>query len=290
MDIIFKVYWCLIGACIGSFLNVCILRLPKDMSIVRPSSHCPKCKTPIKWYDNIPILSFFFLMGKCRSCREKISFRYVIVELLCAVSFLVLFIKLGYSLAFAKFAFLFCLLIVVSFIDIDYHAIPAYLCILGIIVGLFFSFFQSGDLLYVVVDFLRAAGVSQVQGMDGPNSPFFNSVVGFLFGLGFTYLFKLFGDIFISLLLIVRKKDSIEGETESLGLGDVDFMGVVGVFLGVKAVLLVFFIAPFFAILYSVSAGLFKKSHLIPYLPYLSAATVVVYFWGNDITRIVFGS
>jgi len=116
----------------------------------------------------------------------------------------------------------------------------------------------------------------------------FRCFIGLLFGLGFTYLFKLFGDVFIILLLYLRKKESIEGERESLGLGDIDFMGMVGAFLGIQGVLLVFFIAPFFAVFYSIFALIFKKSHLIPYLPYLSLATVVVFFWGRNIWSFIF--
>jgi prepilin signal peptidase PulO-like enzyme (type II secretory pathway) len=115
--------------------------------------------------------------------------------------------------------------------------------------------------------------------------PIFQAFKGLLFGLGFTYLFKLFGDIFVSIYLALRKKESIEGEKESLGLGDVDFMGVVGIFLGIKAVVIVFFLAPFFALAYSVLAMVFKKTHLIPYLPYLSLASVAVFFWGNQIMK-----
>jgi leader peptidase (prepilin peptidase)/N-methyltransferase len=171
---------------------------------------------------------------------------------------------------------------VVSFIDIDYHAIPAYLCLLGIVVGLVFSIIESGGVLNVIMDLLR------LKDSAIPLSPFAKSFGGLLFGLGFIYLFKLFGDVFISLLLHFRKKESIEGEKESLGLGDVDFMGMVGVFLGVKGVILVFFLAPFIAVGYSIFALIFKKSHLIPYLPYLSLATIIVFFWGNKILSFIF--
>jgi leader peptidase (prepilin peptidase)/N-methyltransferase len=277
-----KIFIFILGSCVGSFLNVCIHRLPKEKSIIKPSSFCPQCKAPIKLYDNIPILSYIFLRGKCRNCSAKISFRYPLVEFITALIFLVLYLNFGLSLFSLKFAFLFCLLIVVSFIDIDYHAIPAYLCLVGIAVGLVFSVIESGGVWNILEDSLR------LKGLALPISPFANSFIGLLFGLGFIYLFKLFGDVFISVLLYLRKKDSIEGEKESLGLGDVDFMGMVGVFLGVKGVLLVFFLAPFLAVAYSISALIFKKSHLIPYLPYLSLATVIVFFWGNKILSFIF--
>ncbi|MDD4182223.1 MAG: prepilin peptidase [Candidatus Omnitrophica bacterium] len=271
-----KIIVFILGSCIGSFLNVCIYRLPKDMSIVGPRSFCPHCKGPIRWYDNIPILSYFILRGKCRACSAKISLRYPFVELLTAIIFLVLYSHFGPSWNLAKYIFFFCFLIVVSFIDIDYHAIPAYLCFLAIAVGLIFD-------IRATIHCLNAGAMH----LDLKLLPILKSLRALLFGLGFTYLFKLFGDIFISIYLALRKKESIDGEKESLGLGDVDFMGVVGVFLGMKAVVFVFFLAPFFALAYSVVAMVFKKSHLIPYLPYLSLASVAMFFWGNHIVRFI---
>ncbi|MDD3296395.1 MAG: prepilin peptidase [Candidatus Omnitrophica bacterium] len=264
----------ILGSCLGSFLNVCIFRLPKDKSIIMPRSFCTNCNTSIKWYDNIPIISFFILKAKCRNCKHPISFRYILVEVLTAVLFLLLYLKFGWSWELAKFSFLFCLLVVTSFIDIDYHAIPVYLCVVGISLGLLWSFWPSFKML--------RTGVYELNSL-----PLANSLKGLIFGLGFTYLFKFFGDVFVDIYLNIRKKDSIEGERESLGLGDVDFMGMIGVFMGVKAVVLVFFLAPFFAVLYSIFAIFFKKSHLIPYLPYLSLATITVFFWGDKILGFI---
>jgi leader peptidase (prepilin peptidase)/N-methyltransferase len=274
-EIINKIFVFVFGAIVGSFLNVCIHRLPKDMSIVKPGSHCPRCKAPIHFYDNIPLVSYLLLGGKCRSCKEKISFRYPLVELITGLFFLALYLHLGFSLTFAKFLFFFSLLIVVSFIDIDYHAIPAYLCFIGILVGLMFDFVAT-------INLIKTGQLSDLKLI-----PIYVSFKALIFGLGFTYLFKFFGDIFINVYLAFRKKESIEGEKESLGLGDVDFMGLVGVFLGLKAVIVVFFLAPFFALAYSVVALFFKRSHLIPYLPYLSLAAAVFFFWGNQILKFI---
>ncbi len=270
-----RIFVFIFGTIVGSFLNVCIYRLPKDASIVKPRSFCPHCKTPILFYDNIPIISFILLRGKCRSCKEKISLRYPLVELITAIIFLALYLHLGLSWQLAKYMFFFSLLIVVSFIDIDYHAIPAYLCFIGIVMGLLFEAIAT-------VNLLKAGQLTSLELM-----PIYISLQGLIFGMGFTYLFKFFGDILLSIYLGFRKKESIEGEKESLGLGDVDFMGLVGVFLGIKAVIVVFFLAPFFALLYSAGALFFKKSHLIPYLPYLSLATAVFFFWGNQILRFI---
>lgn len=266
-----KIVAFIVGSCIGSFLNVCIYRLPKDKSIIRPASFCPHCNKPIKWFDNIPIVSYCLLKGKCRSCKGKISLRYFLVELITACIFLFLYIQFSLSGQFFKFAFFFSLLIVVSFIDIDYHAIPAYLCFIGITVGVLFSFHESIAMLKTGYNYTGTL-------------PIVRAFENLIFGLGFTYLFKLFGDIGLSLYLSLRKKESIEGEKEALGLGDVDFMGMVAVFLGSKwLVVSTFFIAPFIAILYSVYALISKRSHLIPYLPYLSMASLVSFLWGRQI-------
>lgn len=265
-----KVAVFIFGGCVGSFLNVCIYRLPRDLSIVMPPSFCPHCKTPISWFDNIPILSYLVLRGRSRCCRKRISIRYPLVELITAVLFVFLFIYLGsfFSLVFLKYAFLFSFLVVVSVIDIDYHAIPAYLCFLGIIVGLGFSVYET------IVAFRHG----YVE-----NLAIVAAFKNLLFALGFAYFFKLLGDVGLGAYLSLRRKDSIEGEREALGLGDVDFLGLVGVFLGFKAAVLTFFIAPFIALFYTIFALLFKRSHLIPYLPYLSVAAFIAFLWGNDI-------
>ncbi|MCF7874070.1 MAG: prepilin peptidase [Candidatus Omnitrophica bacterium] len=262
------------GLCVGSFLNVCIARFPQDQSIIKPRSYCPHCKKTINWYDNIPVLSYILLRGRCRFCRRRISLIYPTVELITAFIFFWLYNQFGLNPDLLKYSILFFLLIVVSFIDIKYHAIPAYLCILGIVVALIFS--GVNTLL-----------VFKEGNFNLGSMPLFKSLKGLIFGLGFAYFFKLFGDFFIGIYLSICKKESIEGETESLGLGDVDFMGLIGVFLGIKAVILVFFLAPFVALAYTVFALIFKKSHLIPYLPYLSIATFIVFVWGNNIWNFI---
>lgn len=263
------------GLCMGSFLNVCIARFPESQSVIKPRSYCPHCKKSIKWYDNIPVLSYLILGGRCRFCKKRISPVYPAVELITAFILLFLYSQFGLSFGLLQYSLLFFLLIVVSFIDIKYHAIPAYLCILGIIIALIFSVIYT-------IEIIKKGGR-----IDLGLLPVVNTVRGLIFGLGFTYLFKLFGDFFLGIYLGLRKKDSIEGETESLGLGDVDFMGMIGAFLGIKAVILVFFLAPFVAIGYTIFAFIFKKSHLIPYLPYLSVATLIVFIWGNNIWNFI---
>jgi leader peptidase (prepilin peptidase)/N-methyltransferase len=271
MEVFFVIMF---GLVFGSFLNVCIYRLPKEQSIVKPGSFCPKCKAPIHWYDNLPVLSYILLGGKCRACKAKISLRYPVIELLTAAIFLMMFLRFGLSANFVKYAFFFTILVLVSTVDIDYHAIPVYFCFIGIGVGLLFGLGETIRVIRYVIPDLNYL-------------PICESFKGLIFGFGFAYLFKFFGDIFLGLYLHWRKIESIEGETESLGLGDVDFLGMVGVFLGIKGAMLSFFIAPFAALAYALFAVIFRKSHLIPYLPYLSIGCLVAFFWGDAILSFI---
>jgi len=270
-----SIFLFIIGCCVGSFLNSCIYRLPQGMSLIRPRSSCVHCKTPLKWYENVPLLSFIFLHGRCSQCRQRISLRYPFVELITGIIFVVLYRRFGININFYSYAFFFCLLIVISFIDIAYHAIPIYLCFLGIAVGLGISVVKSIILVRQWV-------------FNIYNFPLIVAIKGMIVGFGLAYLFKFFGDQFMAFYLAARKKESIEGEKESLGLGDVDFLGMVGVFMGIQGAVMVFFIAPFLALFYALLAIIFRRSHLIPYLPYLSVASVIVFFWGNVIIRYFF--
>lgn len=139
----------LISVVLGSFLNVCIYRIPKGESISFPPSHCPKCETRLKPMDLIPILSYIFSKGKCRYCGEKISPQYPIVELLNGLIYLVLYMKYGLTLYFFKYAILASLLIVISFIDLKYQIIPDRLNLLCLLVGIFFTLSYGNKWLIV---------------------------------------------------------------------------------------------------------------------------------------------
>ena len=112
------------GTVVGSFLNVCIWRMPRDESLVKPGSHCPKCNTHIAWYDNIPILSYIFLRAKCRHCSEPISIRYPLVEALTGALFVCLYLKFSLTIALAVYCVLVASFIVVTFVDLDHYIIP----------------------------------------------------------------------------------------------------------------------------------------------------------------------
>ncbi len=146
----------IIGLVIGSFLNVCIYRLPRNKSIIRPRSFCPYCRKPIKPYDNIPILSYILLGGKCRNCKKPISWRYPLVEFLSGIFFVLLFLKFGLSFSLLKFIIFLCLLIIATFTDLSHQIIPNVVSLPGIVVGLLFNI---SSLLDALIGTLIGAGI-----------------------------------------------------------------------------------------------------------------------------------
>ena len=268
----------IIGLCVGSFLNVCIYRLPRELSVVKPSSFCPKCNKPINWYDNIPLVSFIVLGRRCRSCKEPIPFRYFLVELITGAVFLFFYLKYGISFLSVKYVILFSLCILVSFIDIDYRAIPGWICIIGIILGLTIS----------VIETIILFNKNYLFDFKITDFPIVKSIRGIFLCIGLSYFLKLMGDFGLWIYLTIRKKDSIEGEKEALGLGDVDFLGMVGAFLGWQTGVLTFFLAPLVALVYGIYIIAFKKSHLIAYLPFLSLGCLIAVIFGQQIIKFFF--
>ncbi len=151
----------LFGTIIGSFLNVCVSRIPRKESIIFPNSHCPKCGTGIKPYDNIPILSYIILGGKCRYCKEKISLQYPAVELLTGIVFAIIYYTYGLSIAAASYAVLCCALIIITFIDLKTQEIPDGLNLFIAITGIIFIFFNGfkPHLLPGILGFLLGGGI-----------------------------------------------------------------------------------------------------------------------------------
>jgi leader peptidase (prepilin peptidase)/N-methyltransferase len=159
MDTIILIYVFLAGASIGSFANVCIARIPRQLSIVKPPSHCPKCKTPLKVLDNIPLLSFILLKGRCRTCQKNISLRYPMVELLTGLLYFSLYIKFEFPV-FLIFALLATALVIIAFIDIDYQIIPNIITFPGIPLGLISTyFFLPHSILNAIIGLLGGGGL-----------------------------------------------------------------------------------------------------------------------------------
>jgi leader peptidase (prepilin peptidase)/N-methyltransferase len=239
----------IIGAAIGSFLNVCIYRMPAGESIIKPGSKCPHCQHPLRIYDNLPIISFIWLKGKCRDCGAKISWRYPIVELLTAVVALMLFFKYGFTLKLlASFIFV-AALIIITFIDLDHQIIPDVITLPGI-----------------PLSFLAAVFIMKI--------PWKESLAGFLIGGGVLFA------IAVVYELITKR--------EGMGGGDIKLLAMIGAFFGWKSLLFILLVSSFFGAIAGLIVILIKKQDMkyaVPFGPFLSAAAVAYFFWGEIITR-----
>lgn len=240
------------GAAIGSFLNVCIIRLPAEASIVKPLSQCPHCHHPIRLYDNIPLISFLILQAKCRDCGGKISWRYPLVEFITALLSLILFIKFGLTWAFLIYFIFTAVLIVITFIDIDHQIIPDVLTLPGI-----------------PIFFLLAVFVVKV--------PWLEALIGLLIGGG-----VLFTIAFVYELLTKR---------EGMGGGDIKLLALIGGFLGWKSLIFVLLFSSFLGAVVGITAMIIKKQdtkYAVPFGPFLSAAAIAYLFWGDAFIRFLY--
>lgn len=246
------------GLLIGSFLNVCIHRLPTGETIVTRRSYCPNCKNTIRWYDNIPILSYIFLLGRCRWCKGKISPRYIIVEILTASILVFLYRHFGIGTRFFVYGIFVSLLIVISFIDIKYRIIPDELSIVGILIG-----------------FILSLIFPSLQGTVYRLNALLNSFLGIVIGGVIIYSLGLLGNFLF--------------KKESMGGGDVKLLAMIGAFIGWKMVIMTFFIAPIFGSIVGIILKLKKGAELIPYAPYLSIGAVISILYGKSILAYLFG-
>ncbi len=229
--------------------------MPREQSIVSPGSHCPHCTRPIAWYDNIPLVSFVLLRGGCRHCRRPISGRYPLVEALTGVAAVVVFSRFGMTAVGVIYLGFVCALMVSSFIDLEFQIIPDEISLGGLVVGLTLSLLVPA--LHGTTLHLLSLGYS---------------VLGMLVGGGLLYLTGMLGDV------VFRK--------ESMGGGDIKLLAMAGSILGWKLVALTFFVAPVLALIPGLLVLLFKRSHVIPYGPFLSLGLILALFWGNDLLRI----
>jgi len=212
----------LLGIIIGSFLNVCIGRIPFGKSIAYPPSHCPKCSTYLKPIDLIPIGSYLLLRGKCRYCGEKISPQYPLIELMNGIIYCLLFLKFGWTSTFLKYAIFSSLLMVISLIDYEHKIIPDGLIIFGFIIGAFFLIINfKGSLLNGILGFLIGGSIFLLialvtNGAMGGGDIKLMAVIGFWFGWKYILLIMLLSfvlgavvSIFLLLLKIKKRKDEI---------------------------------------------------------------------------------
>lgn len=248
------------GLTVGSFLNVCIYRLPKGESIVNPPSHCPKCNKKISWFNNIPLISYILLRGKCRNCKTAISPRYFLVELITGLMFVFLMMKFGPSFDFFIFAIFTCILIVVTFIDFDHFLIPDVLVLPGIVLGLAVSF-KNSLLMNLSPLFFD---------VSYPLSAFLNSLTGAIFG-------------FLSLLFVAVLGEMLF-KKEAMGGGDLKLLAMMGAFLGWRNVFFTIFMSSLVGSVIGIAMILLKRKgrwEYIPYGPYLALAGIISIFWGD---------
>lgn len=258
------VFW--FGACMGSFLNVCIYRIPREESVISPGSHCPHCKKAIQWYDNIPLISFCALRARCRHCQGAISPRYVIVETLIAVLFVMVWLKADPApfLAMApihSFPIIPIFWLVIfglalgTFVDLEHMIIPDRVSLGGIVLGLCFS-----------------AIAPALHGQPNAYGGFISSLLGASLGVGVLWGIAVLGK------LIFRK--------DAMGMGDVKLMGAIGAFLGWPAVIFTLMISSFLGAIFGVSMILAGKKEMqsrIPFGPYIAVAALIWMLWGPTI-------
>ena len=237
------------GALIGSFLNVCIFRLPKEESIVTPGSHCPHCQKPIKFYDNVPLVSYILLNGRCRYCKESISIQYPLVEGITALVSLILFVRFGPTLSYLFYFSFIAALIVISIIDLYHQIIPDVISLPGIGVGL-----------------LASLAIPQIN--------FIDSLIGALLGGGS--------------LFIVATLYQWLFKREGMGGGDVKLLAMIGAFLGWKAVILTILLGSLLGSVSGIIVMVLRGKdfkYAIPFGPFLSLGAVIALFYGQDLIR-----
>lgn len=256
----------LFGLIIGSFLNACIYRLPRDISLITPPSTCPACGTPIRPWDNIPLVSFIFLKGKCRTCGGRISLRYPFVELLNGLFYWAISREFGMGWHLPFFFALASALIVITFIDLDFQIIPDVITIPGVVLGLAGASFilpDPFDMFNEANPLLHAAAIVGFK----------NSIAGLLLGGGLFYLIAL-------------------ASRGGMGGGDIKMMAMVGAFMGWKAVLLTTFVGSLsgslVGIFLMISRGKGRKTK-VPFGPFLALGAILSLFFGGEIVNWYFG-
>lgn len=247
IDIFFPITAFVLGAVVGSFLNVCICRMPKDESVAFPPSHCPVCSCTIRWYDNVPLISYLVLRGRCRGCGTRISPQYPVVELLNGLLTLALFLRFGPTFTFLVFFLFTSALVVITFIDLEHQIIPDEISLSGIVLGFLFSFFLPGH-------------------------TWLDSLAGILLGGG-------------SLLLVAYGYHWLTGK-EGMGGGDIKLLAMMGAFLGWKSVPFIIFASSLVGSVVGITLMMVQKKDsklAIPFGPYLAFAAILYIFYGRQL-------
>src|SRR5215467_1486616 len=258
------------GLVIGSFLNVVILRLPQGISVSLPRSHCPQCKQLIAWYDNIPVLSYVILGGRCRKCKRKFSVRYPLIEAITGMTSVLLWLKFGLTIEWGIFLAFSSALIVLAFIDLDHRILPDVITLNGIWIGVLTSVYLA-DPSPVVIGLFRAAGLE----IETPHlAALVASITGAIVG----------GGLLWAVAEAYLRLRGIEG----MGFGDVKMMAMVGAFLGAPLALLTIMLG---SMLGSVLGLIFirvagkTRQYELPFGTFLAAAGILTVLYGEDLIR-----
>ena len=245
----------ILGSLWGSFANVCVYRLPLKRGVVKGRSFCPKCKKKILWYENIPILSYFLLGGKCSKCKKKISTQYLIVEAISIISFLIIYYLFGISLTTILLIILFLSFLIIFFIDLKHYIIPDVLTFPMMALGFFKSFDPNLSPIF-------------------PN--YINSLLGGIIGYGIIWL----------LIIFYKKIRNKEG----MGLGDAKLLAVIGFWFGWISIPFVIFLSSVIALIIVIPDLLKKSKKLtseIPFGPYIITGTFIYLLFQNEFISLL---
>jgi leader peptidase (prepilin peptidase)/N-methyltransferase len=237
----------ILGLIVGSFSNVCICRIPRNESIIFPASHCPKCRSNISPKDNIPLLSYILLKGRCRNCKSKISIQYPIVELLTGLIYLIIYLTYGLSIQSLIYIILSSALVIIAFIDLNEQIVPDVISLPGIVIGFIISFFV-------------------------PYISFINSSLGVLVGGG--------------IILGIGMAGSVIFKKEAMGGGDVKLAAMIGAFLGWKYITISLFLGFFLGALagiFLIMAKIKSREDTVPFGPFIVLGSLITLLWGEKI-------
>jgi leader peptidase (prepilin peptidase) / N-methyltransferase len=261
----------LAGLLIGSFLNVCVFRLPRDLSVVRPRSYCPACEKPIAWYDNIPVVSYVMLGGRCRHCGARILWRYLMVELATATAFAICVLALGPTLAALKYAVFSAILITLLATDLEERILPDEFTLGGAVVGIVLAAVVPIDAGIVTFLLSGAFGLRMASIAEALVSAW---VAG--------------GSIWLVGWLYEKVR-----HREGMGFGDVKMIAMIGAFLGFQETLLTLILASVLGSVSGVAYVLITKKDMstyeLPFGSFIGLAGLVVALWGHVVKVWYFG-
>lgn len=257
VHLLIKTFLFLTGLCVGSFLNVCIYRIPLEQSIIDPPSGCPGCRKKLQPIDLIPVLSYLILKGKCRYCKEPISIRYPVVELITGTIWLIIYSTYGLSVETAALLYLYSVLIAVAFIDLKHMIIPDGLVLTGL---------AGGAVIFLYHAFVKPFALYE-------STLWYTPVIGMFSSSGILFIIA-----FIGLL--------IYGNDGAMGMGDVKLFLPIGLFLGWKLALLALFLSIMLGGITSIILLILRikdRKSAIPFGPFIIIATFIAGLYGNQI-------